>query len=190
MSEDDIKEKYEAFHLINNAYTILTSEELKREYDTKREILEMEDQNFMQLKTKFRINKENNLTIEQIQAKKVEIQTLFEKQMQDMNTKIEEQINNQKLEEKLKDLQITRDKTTQDTLSYCEENKTNQGTITFLEPMNVSPLDNFTDKLSNMNTNRNIKLENTSQEYNGLYSNTFADEKYAPFDTAFTNTIS
>jgi len=181
MTEDDIKEKYEAFHLINNAYTILTNEELKKEYDNKREILEMEDQNYLDLKAKFKMNKDNKLT--------AEIQSLFEKQMQEMNIKIEEQINNKKLEDKLKDLHITRNKTTQDTLSYCEENKTNQETIIFLEPINVSPLDNFKDQLSNMNTNRNIKLENTSQEYNGLYSNTFADDKYAPFDTAFTNTI-
>jgi len=191
MSEEDTKEKYEAFHLINNAYTILTNEELKKEYDNKREILEMEDQNFMQLKTKFKINQDTSkLTTDQLQAKIIEIKTLFEKQMQEMNIKIEEQINNQKIEDKLKNLQITRDQTTQDTLSHCEETKTNQATITFLEPTNISPLDNFKDELSNMNTNRNVKLENTSQEYNGLYSNTYADDKYAPFDTAFTNTIS
>jgi len=188
MSEEEKKEKLDAFHLINNSYTILTNDELKKEYDTKRDIIEMEDQNFIQLKSKFLLDKDKyKLTTDELQSKKNEITELFQKQMDEMNLKIQEQLTKEQLVQEqltvddLAKLQINRDQETSNIISSTSTNKQ------LLESTTITPLEpsTFTEELSNMNTNRNIKLENTSQEYTGLYSN-YDDEKYASFDKAYS----
>jgi curved DNA-binding protein CbpA len=184
ISEEEKLEKYNTFHLINNAYTILSNEQLRKEYDTKRDLVESEQNNFINLKSQFKY--EQNKYINKDEYVTNQLKNSFDEQMNKMNQDAENVINSNSItdiEEKLSNLQISRENTAE-ILNYYKVHSENP---TFLETNKISPLDNFKEELSNMNTNRNIKLENNGTElYNSLHSNTYDDEKYASFDQAFT----
>lgn len=60
ISEEERKEKYDAFNLINNAYTILSNEKYKLEYDNLRLKDELENTNFLDLKSQFKLHNLNS----------------------------------------------------------------------------------------------------------------------------------
>ena len=183
ISEEEKIEKYNTFYLINNAYTILTNEQLKKEYDTKRDLIESEQNNFMNLKSQFKY--EQNKYIRKDEYITNQLKNTFDEQMKKMNQDAENKIDinsTNNIEEKLSKLQISRENN-EEILNYYKAHSENSS---FLETNKISPLGNFKDELSNMNINRNVKIENGTELYNGLHSNTYDDEKYALFDQAFT----
>ena len=180
LTESIIKEKYELFNLINNAYSILTNTELKKQYDEKRDLKENEERNFIDLKSQYNMYNKKNILIPGDDTLN------FQKKMEEMNEKIDEKIdenNKLTLEDKLAQLQLQRNS---DVL--CDNNELNEN---FLHVEKIKPESelNFNIELINMNENRTnenriLEINNTNQEYNGLY-NTLLDNKFASFSDAF-----
>jgi len=162
LSEEDKKEKMDTFLLINNGYTILSNNTTKEEYDNKREAFLNEEKGFGNLKSQFFSDKKKYTPID-FEAEKIKADLLFKQTMEDMNNNIEKNIKNTSYE-------------------LLEENQINNVT---LQTESIKPSDNFTNELSNITANRNIKLENNNIElYTGLTNSKMSD-KYAFIDEAF-----
>ena len=162
LSEEDKKEKMDTFLLINNGYTILSNNTTKEEYDNKREASLNEEKGFGNLKSQFFSDKKKYTPVD-FEAEKIKADLLFKQTMEDMNNNIEKNIKNTSYE-------------------LLEENQINNVT---LQTESIKPSDNFTNELSNITANRNIKLENNNIElYTGLTNSKMSD-KYAFIDEAF-----
>jgi curved DNA-binding protein CbpA len=162
LSEEDKKEKMDTFLLINNGYTILSNNTTKEEYDNKREAFLNEEKGFGNLKSQFFSDKKKYTPVD-FEAEKIKADLLFKQTMEDMNNNVEKNIKNTSYE-------------------LLEENQINNVT---LQTESIKPSDNFTNELSNITANRNIKLENNNIElYTGLTNSKMSD-KYAFIDEAF-----
>jgi curved DNA-binding protein CbpA len=162
LSEEDKKEKMNTFLLINNGYTILSNNTTKEEYDDKREAYLNEEKGFGNLKSQFLSDKKKYTPVD-FEAEKIKADLLFKQTMEDMNNNIEKNIKNTSYE-------------------LLEENQINNVT---LQTESIKPSDNFTNELSNITANRNIKLENNNTElYTGLTNSKMSD-KYAFIEEAF-----
>jgi curved DNA-binding protein CbpA len=166
LSEDEKKEKMDTFLLINNAYTVLSNETMRAEYDTKREAYLNEEKGFDSLKSQFVADKKKNkVSQEEFDKQKADAELLFKKHMEEMNSEVE----------KLS-ININKD------LSLPEE----ISPTVSLKSETVKPSDNFKNELSNITANRNIKIENTGVElYSGLGGSEIND-KYAFINEAFS----
>lgn len=163
LSETEKKEAMDTFLLINNGYTILANDDNRKEYDYKREAYLNEEKGFGSLKSQFLADKrKNKLSQEEFDNQKVEAELLFKKNMEEMNSEVEKlSVNvNKGLEqqETKQDISLTSEK--------------------------VKPSDNFNDELSNITSNRNIKINNTTELYSGL-NNSGLTDKYAFISEAF-----
>jgi len=170
ISEDEKKEKYDTFNLINNAYTILTNEKLRNEYNELKLKFDFENTNFIDLKTQFKQQKKPVLPIDPV------IENKFKEQMNEMNKNIENKI------EKI----IDRNKSDAEIDDEIKEfYKNNNQNLDLLKSEKINPSDNFTTELSNISNIRNMKLENNGSElYDSLYSN-INNDKYASLDEAY-----
>lgn len=164
LSEDVKKEKMDVFLLINNGYTILSNEIIKKEYDLKREAFLSEEKGFGSLKSQFLADKKKHtLSPEEFEQQRINAEILFNKNMDEMNSDAEK-LAIKKNEEKL------------DSINESNSNE-------LLKPETVKPSDNFNDELSNISINRNIKIENNGVElYSGLAN---VNDKYAFINEAF-----
>lgn len=175
ISEEERKEKYDAFNLINNAYTILSNEKYKLEYDNLRLKDELENTNFLDLKSQFKLH---NLNFNN----KVENNTeQFKLKMEEMNKNIENKV--EKLKE-LSEIELERDNNKKEILNFYKNNE-EQYNLNLLNSEKIIPSDNFKSELSNISDIRNNKVENNgSHIYNGLVNNN-DDKKYASLEDAF-----
>ena len=162
LSEELKKEKMDTFLLINNAYTILSNETNREEYDSKRETYLNEEKGFISLKTQFQQDTKSKLSKEELEVQKENAKVQFEKMMKDMNSELE--------------------KLALGTSSEREDVNVNvQSQV--LQPETVKPSNAFDSELSNIIANRNVKMENTGTElYSGLSN---SSDKYAFINEAF-----
>jgi len=204
ITEDEKKEQTQIFHLINNAYTILSNETLREEYNSKRSLIETEDKNFLDLKQGFNKYKNTNKTETTSEQLKL-IQLEFDKKMKLMNKELDKELDNEitDIEIKKNKLELEREDNT-NILNFINSNNlelnsdvlgqenmllltTNLEKDTkFLNSEKVLPSDNFDQKLSDINTNRNTKLENNGTKmYDSLHSDS-SNKKYASLDEAYS----
>jgi len=163
LSETEKKEAMDTFLLINNGYTILANDDNRKEYDYKREAYLNEEKGFGSLKSQFLADKrKNKLSQEEFNNQKIEAELLFKKNMEEMNSEVEKLSVN--VSKGLEQQEVKQD------LSLTSEK--------------VKPSNNFNDELSNITTNRNIKINNTTELYSGL-NNSGLTDKYAFISEAF-----
>jgi len=163
LSETEKKEAMDTFLLINNGYTILANDDNRKEYDYKREAYLNEEKGFGSLKSQFLADKrKNKLSQEEFNNQKIEAELLFKKNMEEMNSEVEKLSVN--ISKDLEQQEVKQD------LSLTSEK--------------VKPSENFNDELSNITTNRNIKINNTTELYSGL-NNSGLTDKYAFISEAF-----
>jgi len=163
LSETEKKEAMDTFLLINNGYTILVNDDNRKEYDYKREAYLNEEKGFGSLKSQFLADKrKNKLSQEEFNNQKIEAELLFKKNMEEMNSEVEKLSVN--ISKDLEQQEVKQD------LSLTSEK--------------VKPSENFNDELSNITTNRNIKINNTTELYSGL-NNSGLTDKYAFISEAF-----
>jgi curved DNA-binding protein CbpA len=178
ISEEEKKEKYITFNLINNAYTILSNETLRKEYDSLKLKEELENTNFLDLKSQFKQQKNSFEKVTEFNVDK------FKQQMEEMNKKIEEKIEDKS--DKLPDLsvlELERNNNQQEILDYYKSHE-EQYNLNLLKSEKIKPSNNFNSELSNISDVRNTKVENNGSElYNGLVNNN--DNKYATLEDAF-----
>jgi curved DNA-binding protein CbpA len=175
ISEEERKEKYDAFNLINNAYTILSNEKYKLEYDNLRLKDELENTNFLDLKSQFKLHNLNSNNLVENNAEQ------FKLKMEEMNKNIENKI--EKLKE-LSEIELERDNNKKEILNFYKNNE-EQFNLNLLKSEKITPSNNFKSELSNISEIRNNKVENQGTDiYNGLVNNN-DDKKYASIDDAF-----
>jgi curved DNA-binding protein CbpA len=175
ISEEERKEKYDAFNLINNAYTILSNEKYKLEYDNLRLKDELENTNFLDLKSQFKLHNlnSNNLVENNVEQ--------FKLKMEEMNKNIENKV--EKIKE-LSDIELERDNNKKEILNFYKNNE-EQFNLNLLNSEKITPSNNFKSELSNISDIRNNKVENQGTDlYNGLYNDS-DDKKYASLEDAF-----
>jgi curved DNA-binding protein CbpA len=175
ISEEERKEKYDTFNLINNAYTILSNEKYKLEYDNLRLKNELENTNFLDLKSQFKLHNLNS-------NNKVENNVdQFKLKMEEMNKNIENKV--EKLKE-LSEIELERDNNKKEILNFYKNNE-EQYNLNLLNSEKIIPSNNFKSELSNISDIRNNKVENNGTDlYNGLVNNS-DDKKYASLEDAF-----
>lgn len=163
LSENEKKEKMDTFLLINNGYTILSNETTRGEYDHKRETYISEEKGFGSLKSQFIADaKKSKISPEEFEKQKADAAILFNKNMEEMNSEAEKH-------SKVFEIKV----------SEVNENVT-------LQSESVKPSENFNEELSNVQANRNIKLENNGTVFTSeLLSNSELNNKYAFIDEAF-----
>lgn len=178
-TDEEKKEKYETFNLINTAYTILSDDILRNEYNELKLKFDLENTNFIDLKTQFKQQKKSVLPPDQINLNK------FQQQMNEMNKNIEDKIDNTNdIENLYNKLESERGKSENEIKDFYKQNN-KEYNMELLKTEKVNPSDNFKNELSNISNIRNVKLENNGSElYNSLYSN-IKDDKYASFEEAF-----
>jgi len=178
ISEEEKKEKYITFNLINNAYTILSNETLRKEYDSLKLKEELENTNFLDLKSQFKQQKNSFEKVTEFNVDK------FKQQMEEMNKKIEEKIEDKS--DKLPDLsvlELERNNNQKEILDYYKSHE-EQYNLNLLKSEKIKPSNNFNSELSNISDVRNTKVENNGSElYNGSVNNN--DNKYATLEDAF-----
>jgi len=163
LSEELKKEKMDTFLLINNAYTVLSNETNREEYDSKREAYLNEEKGFISLKMQFQQDIKSKLSKEELEVQKENAKIQFEKMMKDMNSELE--------------------KLALGTSSEREEINVNVQPQVLISSETVKPSNAFDSELSNIIANRNVKMENTGTElYTGLSN---SSDKYAFIDEAF-----
>jgi curved DNA-binding protein CbpA len=179
ISDEEKKEKYETFNLINNAYTILTNDKLREEYNESKIKFDLENTNFIDLKTQFKQQKKPLLQPD------VFVENTFKQKMDEMNKNIENNIkNNINKKSDLEELRNSRIQSEDEIKEYYKSNKEDFD-FNLLKTEKITPSHNFTSELSNISNTRNIKVENNGSElYNGLYAN-IKDDKYASLEEAF-----
>jgi len=175
ISEEERKEKYDAFNLINNAYTILSNEKYKLEYDNLRLKNELENTNFLDLKSQFKLHNLNSNNKVENNADQ------FKLKMEEMNKNIENKV--EKLKE-LSEIELERDNNKKEILNFYKNNE-EQYNLNLLNSEKIIPSNNFKSELSNISDIRNNKVENNGTDlYNGLVNNS-DDKKYASLEDAF-----
>jgi len=172
LTEDEKKEKMDLFLLINNAYTILSNESNRLEYNEKRDSFLSEEKGFDNLKSQFYSDKKKySLSKEELEAKKEEATLLFNKQMEEMNAQLEKQALDNPININTERLTIKPEVSETKNILISEK---------------VKPSEKFEDELSNITQNRNLKIENDgTKEYDSLTNITTA--KYAFINEAFSN---
>jgi curved DNA-binding protein CbpA len=176
LTEDEQKEKMNIFLLINNGYSILSNDTLRVEYDQKRETYLNEEKGFGTLKSQFYNDKSKyTLSKEELEIKRHEAETIFKKQMEEMNAELEKQ-------------------------ALSNPINTNNANIVISEPEDKHLLvsekvakieaENFNSELSNITQNRNIKLDNDGtvdyDKLTNLGTVNGSTEKYAFISEAFS----
>jgi curved DNA-binding protein CbpA len=175
ITEEERKEKYNTFNLINNAYTILSNEKYKLEYDNLRLKDELENTNFLDLKSQFKLHSVNSTNLGENNAEQ------FKLKMEEMNKSIESKI--EKIKE-LSEIELERDNNKNEILNFYKNNE-EQFNLNLLKSEIIKPSDNFKSELSNISEIRNNKVENQGTDlYNGLVNNN-DDKKYASLEDAF-----
>ena len=175
ISEEERKEKYEAFNLINNAYTILSNEKYKLEYDNLRLKDELENTNFLDLKSQFKLHNLNSNNLVENNAEQ------FKLKMEEMNKNIESKV--EKLKE-LSEIELERDNNKKEILNFYKNNE-EQFNLNLLKSEKIIPSNNFKTELSTVSDIRNNKVENQGTDlYNGLFNDS-DDKKYASLEDAF-----
>jgi curved DNA-binding protein CbpA len=175
LTEDEQKEKMNIFLLINNGYTILSNDTLRLEYDQKRESYLNEEKSFGSLKSQFHndINK-YSLSKEELEIKRHEAESIFKKQMEEMNSELEKQALNNPIN------------TNNANIVISESDDKN-----LLISEKIKPSENFDTELSNITQNRNVKLENDGtvdySQLTNLGTVNGSTEKYAFISEAFSN---
>ncbi len=186
LNEEEKKEKYDAFNLINNSYTILSNDALRNEYDEKMELKQREEKGFFDLKNQFNeeTDKNKNVSLEEFEKNKIDTQNEFERKMKEMNQQLEDKVNNNNISDLLGRLTLERDKETNDILNSIKP-LTDEDKL-FLTSTKITPMDNFDREFAMKNTNRDqdMKKELGTDLYNGLTKNGM-DDNYASFDDAF-----
>jgi curved DNA-binding protein CbpA len=173
LSEEEQKEKMDLFLLINNAYTILSTDLSREQYDEKRELFLTEEKGFTNLKSQFLADKKKyTVPAKDLDAEKQKAELEFKKSMEQMNQELEKQaISIQEKELNIKEL---------------DKQELNKNVNDYLIPTSVKPDNNFNDELTNITTNRNMKIENDGTKlYEGLDSSRGITEKYAFIDEVF-----
>ena len=178
LTEDEQKDKMNIFLLINNGYSILSNDALRVEYDQKRESYLNEEKGFGTLKSQFHNDKSKyTLSKEELEILRHEAESIFKKQMEEMNAELEKQALNNPIN-------TNTNIPTNIVVSESEDKH-------LLVPEKVTKIEaeNFDTELSNITQNRNIKLENDgTTDYNTL-SNlgtvNGSTEKYAFINEAF-----
>jgi DnaJ-class molecular chaperone len=112
ISDEEKKEKYDTFNLINNAYTILSNEHLRNQYNEEKLKLEMEDTNFIDLKTQFN-NQVKNKVVLPIDPT---LENKFKEQMNLMNKDI--QVKSEKISIELEQIEKERNESEHEILDY------------------------------------------------------------------------
>jgi curved DNA-binding protein CbpA len=149
LTEDEQKEKMNIFLLINNGYSVLSNDVLRVEYDQKRENYLNEEKGFGTLKSQFHNDKSKyTLSKEELEIKRHEAESIFKKQMEEMNAELEKQALNNPIN-------TNTNIPTNIVVSESEDKH-------LLVPEKVTKIEaeNFDTELSNITQNRNIKLEN------------------------------
>jgi curved DNA-binding protein CbpA len=178
ISDEEKKEKYDTFNLINNAYTILSNEHLRNQYNEEKLKLEMEDTNFIDLKTQFN-NQVKNKVVLPIDPT---LENKFKEQMNLMNKDI--QVKSEKISIELEQIEKERNESEHEILDYYKKHEEDFN-LNLLKSETIKPSDNFTSELSNISVIRNTKVENNGTElYNSLY-NKSQDDKYASLEEAY-----
>lgn len=164
LSEEEKKERMDTFLLINNSYTILSNETMRKEYDHKRETYLSEEKGFGNLKSQFlKDTQKLKLSPEEFELQKTNAAILFNKNMEAMNSDVEK-------------LSVSKQES--------EINEEVNSNVT-LESESVKPSGSFDDDLSNVIANRNIKLENNGTSNTNLLTSGKITNKYAFIDEAF-----
>ena len=178
------------FYLINNAYTILSNDELRKTYDSLRELEENEEKNFVSLKTQYKkevLEKKPNPEAEKMKALAAES---FQEKMDRMNVS---KYNNEdiivphrdisgSINKNLSNFQSSREKDNKDIVDHWKATSKEE-IDEFLRSQKINPADNFKSEFSNINFKRNEKIEATNKEYDGLVND--MGGKYATLDEAF-----
>jgi len=189
LSEEDKKDKYDAFLLINNAYTILSNDDARKSYDKLRELSDAEEKNFVNLKTQFKndvLNKTNSDG--KVPETKIMASETFKQKMEELNKKKEEYAKTGSINENLNKFKSQRDRDNKEIVNFWTDFKTdekNKNEIEeFLRAQKIQPPENFKGELSNVNFSRNVKIDQTDKEYDGLV-NDMSSSRYASLDDAF-----
>lgn len=189
LSEEEKNDKYNAFLLINNAYTILSNDDARKSYDKLRELNDAEEKNFVNLKTQFK----NDVLIKtnsdgKIPETKIMASETFKQKMEELNKKKEEYAKAGSISENLNKFKSQRDRDNKDIVNFWTDFKTdekNKNEIEqFLRAQKIEPTENFKGELSNVNFSRNVKIDQTDKEYDGLV-NDMSSSRYASLDDAF-----
>jgi len=178
ISNDEKKEKYNTFNLINSAYTILSNDTLRNQYNEEKLKLDVEETNFIDLKTQFNNQLKNKLVLPLDPILEIK----FNEQMNTMNKDIEIKLDKNISE--LEQIEKKRNDSEHDMIDYYKKHQEDYN-LNLLIAEKIKPSDNFTNELSNISVIRNTKVENNGTElYNSLY-NKNQDDKYASLDEAF-----
>ena len=189
LSEEEKNDKYSAFLLINNAYTILSNDDARKSYDKLRELNDAEEKNFVNLKTQFK----NDVLIKtnsdgKVPETKIMASETFKQKMEELNKKKEEYAMSGSITENLNKFKSQRDRDNKDIVNFWTDFKTdekNKNEIEqFLRAQKIEPTENFKGELSNVNFSRNVKIDQTDKEYDGLV-NDMSSSRYASLDDAF-----
>ena len=188
------------FYLINNAYTILSNDELRKTYDTLRELEENEEKNFVSLKSQYKkevLEKKPDPEAEKMKALANES---FKERMDRMNLEKEQlatsgisKYNNEEIfinhrdisgsiNKNLSNFQSSREKDNKEIVDHWKSTSKDE-IDEFLRSQKINPVDNFKNEFSNINFKRNEKIEATNKEYDGLVND--RGGKYATLDEAF-----
>ena len=153
---------------------------MRDEYNDLKSKLDIENTNFMDLKTQFIQQKKPVI----LQSNEENLNK-FQHQMNEMNKTIENKINNiNDVENLYNKLESDRDQTEIEIKDFYKQNN-KEYNLELLKTEKINPSDNFKSELSNISNIRNLKLDNNGSElYNSLYCN-INDDKYASFDEAF-----
>ena len=189
LSDEEKNDKYSAFLLINNAYTILSNDDARKSYDKLRELNDAEEKNFVNLKTQFK----NDVLIKtnsdgKVPETKIMASETFKQKMEELNKKKEEYAKSGSITENLNKFKSQRDRDNKDIVNFWTDFKTdekNKNEIEqFLRAQKIEPPENFKGELSNVNFTRNVKIDQTDKEYDGLV-NDMSSSRYASLDDAF-----
>ena len=191
---------FATFYLINNAYTILSNDELRKTYDSLRELEENEEKNFVSLKTQYKKEVlEKKADPDAIKKKELAAES-FQEKMDRMNREKEQfattgvsKYNNEdiivqhrdisgSINKNLSNFQSSREKDNKDIVDHWKATSKEE-IDEFLRSQKINPADNFKSEFSNINFKRNEKIEATNKEYDGLVND--MGGKYATLDEAF-----
>jgi len=188
------------FYLINNAYTILSNEELRNTYDKLRELEENEEKSFVSLKSQYKKEVLEKKSDPEADKKKALAAESFQEKMDRMNREKEQfattgvsKYNNEdiivphrdisgSINKNLSNFQSSREKDNKDIVDHWKSTSKEE-IDEFLRSQKINPADNFKSEFSNINFKRNEKIEATGKEYDGLVND--MGGKYATLDEAF-----
>jgi len=188
------------FYLINNAYTILSNDELRKTYDKLRELEENEEKNFVSLKSQYKKEVLDAKPDPELEKKKALAAESFQEKMDRMNREKEQfattgvsTYNNEdifvhhrdisgSINKNLSNFQSSREKDNKEIVEHWKSTSKDE-IEEFLRSQKINPADNFKSEYSNINFKRNEKIEATNKEYDGLVND--MGGKYATLDEAF-----